>query len=226
MAESILVSELQTICRDRTDQQNSTFITDAELLRYINTSYKELYNKLINANSTYFMAEDTINIVSNQESYALPTDFYKVQGVDILVGSYKLTAKPYTFENRNRHNFLCMSIIRALRYIIQGDTIRFVPIPSQTATATLFYIPLPQTVSDGTETLNTVNGGYQFIIADVCRRIAIKAEDTNVGDFLMEKQQAIADIMNNFAIRDEGMPLTVTDAYSLNDYYLTDGSEF
>jgi acyl-coenzyme A thioesterase PaaI-like protein len=207
------------LCRDRTDQQNSTFITDAELLRFINTSYKELYNKIIKANSTYYMSEETINIVSNQNAYTLPTDFYKVQGVDLLTNtSQKYTAKPFSFENRNRDSGLNFYSTPFLRYIIQGNEIRFVPMPNSTQTATLYYIPLPITINDGAQTINTVNGGYAFLVADVCKMIATKAEDSNVQEFLQEKMQATQDIMENFNTRDEGMPETITDVYAVNDY--------
>ena len=227
MAESIAVSELQTICRDRTDNQNSSFITDDELLRYINTSYKELYNKLLKANSTYFMTETTINLVANQSAYTLPADFYKVQGVDIIsTTTEKITAKPYSFENRNRQNYIRNQTSQFYWYIIQGDEIRFIPTPQLATSATLFYIPVTPTITAGTDTITSVNGGYQFLIADVCRRIAIKAEDSNVNEFVLEKREAIQDIMDNFATRDEGMPETVTDAYSLNDRYLFGSNTF
>lgn len=227
MAESVLVSELMTICRDRTDQQNSTFITDAELLRYINTAYKELYNKLLQANSTYFMSEQTVNLIANQRAYALPSDFYKIQGVDInTTTSEKITAKPYSFENRNRQNYICGYNSQNYRYVIQGDEIIFIPTPQSATTATLYYIPVTPTISAGTDTVTSVNGGYQYLIADVCRRIAMKAEDSNVNEFILEKREAIQDIMDNFATRDEGMPETVTDAYSINDNYLYGGNTF
>ncbi len=64
------------------------------------------------------------------------------------------------------------------------------------------------------------------MIADVCRRIAIKAEDSNVNEFILEKREAIQDIKDNFATRDEGMAETVTDVYSVNDRYLFGSNNF
>ena len=218
MAESTTVSTMISLIRRKTDQENSTFVTDDELIEFIDLSYKELYNKLIEANSTYFLTSTQISVVGGQDIYALPTDFYKVQGVDVNVsGDRAISARPFNFEERNRKNYNGY-YANSFGYIIRGDSIQFLPTPFGSQNVVLWYIPLPQTITATTDTINTVNGGFRWIVADVCIMVATK-EESDTTSFETEKMRHEENIRKSFAIRDEGMAQRVTDINDINDYY-------
>jgi hypothetical protein len=157
--------------------------------------------------------------VANQDTYALPSDFYKVQGVDFEVSNNRsVSARPFSFEERNRKNYLG-NVTRQYRYIIRGDNIQFLPMPVGAEVVTLHYTPITPNISASTDTLPSVNGGFRYIVADVCRMIAIK-EETDPSLFVLELQKAEQNIMEAFTSRDEGYPQTVTDVDKIDDYFL------
>src|SRR5574340_635695 len=70
---------LRADVRQRTDTENDPHISDAELNRWLNSGYAELYDKLITMWGEDFFAAVSANIttVSGQELYPLPADHYK-----------------------------------------------------------------------------------------------------------------------------------------------------
>ena len=102
---------------DLADMRNSAFIgqldntlgtTDGgtkELLRYVNMAYRDLYQQIIQSKEFFFNTSYTINIVGGTTSYSLPSDFYKVNGVDLQIdvsSQRYLTLKPMQFLERNK----------------------------------------------------------------------------------------------------------------------------
>lgn len=96
-------AQLRTEVLQRADMENTSFVTDAELNRYINESISELYDLIIEAaGQEYFLDTYTFNTVANQDTYPLPSDFYMMKGVDIDVGaSEPVPIRPYMFDERH-----------------------------------------------------------------------------------------------------------------------------
>ena len=85
---SVTLLELRNRSRQRADMVNSKFVTDAELNTYINASYAELYDLLIaSRGENYFVLSYNFTTSINQDTYALPADFYKLMGVDFVTSS-------------------------------------------------------------------------------------------------------------------------------------------
>jgi hypothetical protein len=131
MATTMTLAQLRTATRQRADQVNSQFVSDDELNSYINQSYFELYDILIQKyGDNYFSADpaifetSSISIPQNGLSvqYPLPNgvltftngrtgatgyvapEFYKLLGVDlILANQYQscVSIKPFNFAARN-----------------------------------------------------------------------------------------------------------------------------
>lgn len=82
--------------------ENSQFVTDAEITRYLNESISEEYDLIIeSAGQEFFLDTYTFSTVSNQDTYSLPSDFYILKGVDAsLGGPDPLPLKPYMFNER------------------------------------------------------------------------------------------------------------------------------
>ncbi len=80
------LAQLRTASRQRADMVNSTFISDPELNSYINASYYELYDLLVQKyGNDYFMKEYSFQLQGNISQYPLPADFFKLLGVDLLL---------------------------------------------------------------------------------------------------------------------------------------------
>ena len=130
MATTMTLAQLRAAVRQRADMVNSQFVTDAEVNSYINQSYFELYDLLIqkygdnyySADPAIFPVNGSLNPQSLNVQYPLPNgvltftngrtgedgyvapEFYKLLGVDlILANQYQSSVNipPFNFRERN-----------------------------------------------------------------------------------------------------------------------------
>ena len=155
------LSDLRVACRQRADMVNSTFISDAELNSYINASYYELYDLLVQKyGNDYYVKEYSFNLVGNQSRYDLPDDFYKLLGVDLEISSGPdgyVSLRPFTLAERNRYSTANVQTwigVTNLRYRISGNKLWFTPSPQTGQTIRIWYVPrLSQLVDQTTLTV-------------------------------------------------------------------------
>ena len=179
MASNITLLDLRNACKDRADMQNSNFITDDEWNRYINSAAKELYEILILKGLQYTTTTDTISLNGTDDTYDLPSNFFKLVGVDHNINNETYPMEEYTFQNRNLYNQ--QNTQRYLRYRLVGeDMIRFNPKPSAQE-ITIWYDPVLATLSDDTDTLNGVNGWEEYVIVRSALWAKVK-EESETGD--------------------------------------------
>ena len=179
MASNITLLDLRNACKDRADMQNSNFITDDEWNRYINSAAKELYEILILKGLQYTTTTDTISLNGTDDTYDLPSNFFKLVGVDHNINNETYPMEEYTFQNRNLYNQ--QNTQRYLRYRLVGeDMIRFNPKPNAQE-ITIWYDPVLATLSDDTDTLNGVNGWEEYVIVRSALWAKVK-EESETGD--------------------------------------------
>jgi hypothetical protein len=187
MGTVMTLDEIRTKVRERADIVNSQFITDPELDGYINQSYFELYDLLIQkygdnyyvksasfttdgSSSQYPLLRGQLSgamFVDGQTSYppGVP-DFYKLLGVDLQLagGSPEayFTIKPFNFAERNKYavpNMQSFYGLTNLRYRLNGDNLLFTPLPSAGQNIRYWYIPRPvEMVSAATMSISVSAG--------------------------------------------------------------------
>jgi hypothetical protein len=215
---------------DLADMRNSQFIDQvgtnqtlsSELLRYVNLAYRDLYQQIVLSKEFYFTTTSTINVVGGTDTYALPTDFYKLDGVDMALdnsGRY-LTLKPFMFQERNKfRSGLALTIApygQVFRYLLVGSNIRFLPIPSNQATIQMWYTPEPVVITSLSQTLNLPIGSDEYMsLYMACAMLQKEETDTTALD--QKRLQVIAQICNSFKDRDQGSPSYVMDDSSVNE---------
>jgi hypothetical protein len=215
MARTATLLELRTQARQRADMVGSNFVSDTELTGYINSSAAELYDLLIAQFEDYKVTSGNISVVPSTSSYSLPTDFYKLLGVDLVVDSQgnAVTLKPFVFAERNAYMFTpTWNVVGLayLRYHMIGDSIRFVPVPNQTQTVKLWYIPALTKLSADADTLDGVNGWEEYVVVDAAIKMLAK-EESSTEVFQKQKKELIDRINKMAANRDPGSPTRVTD---------------
>jgi len=180
------LSDLRVACRQRADMVNSTFISDAELNSYINASYYELYDLLVQKyGNDYYMKEYSFQLQGNVSRYDLPDDFFKLLGVDLEISSGPdgyVSLRPFTLAERNRYSTANVQTwigVTNLRYRISGNKLWFTPSPQTGQTIRIWYVPrLSQLVDQTTLTVadpiagdfitigaTTLTAGTQWTIA-------------------------------------------------------------
>ena len=230
MATTMTLTELKNAVRQRSDMENSQFVKDAELISYINQSYFELYDLLIQKyGDNYFVASPySFTTDGTSEDYTLPSDFYKLLGVDLALSNSTdswVTIKPFNFAERNRYavpNFQSFYGITNLRYRLMGNKIKFTPIPQANQQMRLWYIPRMTTLSLGTDTVDGISGWTEYIIIDSAIK-CLQKEESDTTVLLAQKMAIIQRIENAAENRDAGFPKTVADV-SFSNYEWPYGS--
>lgn len=221
---AITLLELRTQARQRADQENSNFVTDAELNSYINNSIAELHDILIQAyDSDYYLSETNFTTVNGQAAYDLPDDFYKLVGVDArLNGQNYFTLKKFTFNERNRFDdFGVWDVFgfSSVRYRVMGSQIRFNPIPDNQTDIRVWYIPVATELVADTDELKDLNAYSEYVIVDAAIKMMVK-EESDATILLAQKadlKRRIEEAANN---RDASNSETVKDIYAENvDYF-------
>ena len=173
MTDYVNLTELRTLARQRADQENSQFVTDTEITRYLNNSWGELYNLIIeNFNDDYYTTSNTFSLTSGTDTYDLPSDFYKSRGVDLVVSSTEsVPLRRYNWAQRTRNSVTVYA--RDYRYRIQKGSIVFTPSPSSNDSIKLWYIPSPKRLLSKTTTAITrgsttmwTTGSHEFVVGD------------------------------------------------------------
>lgn len=219
---NITLSELTERIRRRSDQENSTFVTDIEIMDMANFSLGELQDILVSAYDTEsFMDGYSFTTVPGQTDYALPDDMYKLAGVDVAKGSYNYQVKKYKFNERNiRSNSSYIGIRTAdFSYRLYGNSIKLLPAPSGENVVTLHYIPQVTELVLGTDIVDNIyiKSWIEYVIVDVAIKIIIK-EESSPQDLMAQKGHLISRIEKMKEERDFGTVDTVTDVY-VDDYF-------
>lgn len=198
--------------------ENSTFVTDPEITNYINASIGELYDVIIqHYGEDYYVSTDTINVTANTSSYALPSDFYKLLGADLVLDSNRsVTLKRFNFNERNKSTVLQDRTPYRYRYHLVGDNIEFRPTPNSGDTVKLWYIPLPVELSDDADEVKGFSGWEEYIIIDAAIK-CLQKEESDVGVLFGQKQAMLQRIETAAENRTVAEPSRISDTQ--NDMY-------
>lgn len=152
--QSMSLDEIVLAARQHADQVSSGFLTTQEWQFNVNQSLFSRYDKMIAAyGNDYFVADPyTFSTDGTNGTFALPSDFYKLLGVDCIVNGNTqapITLKPFPFQERNQGNWPGL-------------------IPPAGLQIRLFYVPkmIPLT-SPNTITLDGVVDGDSLVINGV-----------------------------------------------------------
>lgn len=224
MSGTMTLLALRDAAKDRADMANSRLVRDARWTAYINAAKDELYDLLVSAyGEDYFTTSSTISLVSGTSSYSLPSDFYKLRGVDYKIDTLNYAPlKKFEFSNRNRYNYgtyFWRSRCLTYRYRIIGNKIHFTPEPNENNDIRIWYIPLSPNLSDDSDEFDGFNGWTEFVIIRAAI-LALRKEESDTSELkqdLAEQMERIAKIRHN---RDAGQAAKINDVSKCcdNDY--------
>ena len=220
---SITLLELRTQSRQVADMEDNEFVSDSELNNYINFAIAELHDMLIeNYGSDYFLSSVSGTTTTDTVDYALPSDFYKLRGVDVKLGNNEwMTISQFNFNERNRYEDFgswSLSGISNIRYRVMGSNIKFTPTPDSEASYRLWYIPVATKLSDDADTLDDVNQYSNFVIISAAMKMLNK-EESDISNLAGERQRIIKNIEEASQNRDASHPESISDVYAENNDY-------
>lgn len=226
-----MIVTIQTITDsaiDLADMRNSQFIDQSgiagtELIRYANMAYKDLYAQIVLSHEHYFTIPYPIAVVGGQDTYPLPADFYKLNGVDLQINQNEnqqiLTLQNLQFLERNKYRAglgLGYSVWgQVLKYLVVGLNIQFVPFPTQSSQINLWYTPNPVTIVSLNQSINIPPGGDEYMSLYIAAMCASKEESDPVP-FNTKRLEVLDQMRNSFKDRDQGCPHYVVDISEIN----------
>lgn len=221
LTADLSLGQVRLMSQQRADKVNSNFVTLPEWNTYINQSYFELYDLLVTVYEDYFVKEPlviTTTGITNQVT--LPTDFYKLMGVDLgLTNSQNawVTLKKFDFIARNRYVFPNIAAtyfgLFNLQYRLVGNSLMFIPTPQAGQFLRIWYIPKLNQLLQDTDILSGISGWSEYVIVDAAIK-AMQKEESDASLLVAQKMALIKRIEESAMNRDVGAPDTISDTRS------------
>lgn len=209
--------------RSRTNQENSTFVTDAELTEYLNQELAELWTRLVLSQAQpLYRSTTTVSVTPPTTLYALPADFLAMQGVQATLDGLTFSVRPFMPHERASltNTTQLYGPWGPLQYRVQGNNIEFLP-ADRAFSATLYYVPSQPRLSAGSDTFDGFNGFEMCAIAGVCAVVAAK-EESDPSFYMSQKAAFYATAEKAAAYRDMSSPERVQDVmqYTVDPWWL------
>lgn len=193
MARTFTLNDLIEDVRVRTDLQNDTgFVSDAEITRYLNQSITEWYELVVQSRGEeYFLQIDTIKTEVGVTDYELPEDFYRLAGVDIEYCGRTISLRPLPFAERAKY-LNDKSAPHPSRYHVMGhrtgDLLFLVPAPRSEMRVEVYYIPTAPSLDVDTrdEKIDGISGWEEYAVVDTAIKVMQKG-DRDVSVLLLQK---------------------------------------
>ncbi len=197
---AVTLATLRAKARERADLTGSTHITDTadSLDGWINEGAQKLHDLYVQAyGEDYVEKSAALTTVANQTDYTLPTDFYRLLGIELPVNGEQKSLKKYNRAERNALSgqVVSLSQLSLPRYKLSKGVVRLLPAPRSILVGKFWYSPLLQvtkgdasvinTLVDSTDTVNFENGAERYIIK-YAARIAMSRGDRDVRDITVE----------------------------------------
>jgi len=223
MANDVTLSDLRTRAKNRADMASSSFVSDAEWKDYINEGISELHDIIVANYENQIITSKTVSLVAGTDTYVLPSDVYKVVGMDYETGSQRYTLRRFMWAERNRYR---QTILHSgvdvfggpyYEYSLEGNNFRMIPLPSSSATIRIWYVPQCVNLSLDTDVVNytVVRGWEQFIILTSAIK-ALAKEETDTTTLQNEKAELKQRLVLMSAQKDISEPARV---YDVDDAY-------
>ena len=167
----------------RSDLEGSGNVSTPEWNQYISLSYKRLYDKLIAAYGNEYSVKAPYQFsITSTQLYALPSDFYKLLGVDLQYSATPtgwVTLKRMNFIDRNKWSWLNPVPISAnlaqLWYIPTPTDLQFMPVCSTTSGTSVISMA---DASDIVVGMNCSSGATNTTVAPGATVISVNTSST------------------------------------------------
>lgn len=185
--EYVTWSALKTKIQADLDLQDEDFVTENELLGYVNEAIDDSETIIHNLGleAKYFLTTDTLTLVSGQSDYDPPSDIYASKVSKIF---YVNGAKKYeVFRNRDLRELPWIQAGEDYKYLIlnltAGVTWRFYPTPLEDgAYIQRYYIRNVRKMTTSTDASNTLElpEAVNFVYAHVRQKVYEKEGNPNL----------------------------------------------
>jgi hypothetical protein len=226
---SMSLGQIRLLAQQEADRVNSNFITTPEWNTYINQSYFELYDLLVQAYEEYYVAPALMMTTDGvTQLYPLPNGinyngappFYKLMGIDCGLdnsGNAWVTLKKFNFISRNRYVYPNISStflgVFNLQYRLLGDSIELIPTPSANQILRIWYIPRLVQLLEDTDIADGISGWTEYVVVDAAIKALMK-EESDTTALMFRKEALKKRIEESAPNRDVGQSDTISNTRS------------
>lgn len=220
------LAQLRTSVQVRGNYEGSADITPAVLLEIINDALEETYTPVNASDDDYYVKLGTaFSLVVGTDTYAVPTDFYKLRKVEILVSTGRWARLlPVPIDGNQRISQWGLPGKR-YRYRLSKAGLTLYPVPASTDSVRLYYTPLaPQLAADG----DTVTFDFpieQKLVLHIALRDCYQRQDLDTSTIDGKIAQYRDQLRTAADSHDDGEPFYLSrgGAYSDSDDSVDDG---
>lgn len=208
-----LVADVRS--RSGSEGPGDTFVTDSEILEWINQELAELRGHLrMNEGQPHvLLTAPPIAVISGVTLYSLPADFWELISVQALIGGRTRMLEPFMENERaDLANGNFFATIISPMYRIANNQIEVLP-ATQDFTMTINYAPNTGRLRLGQTPLDTVDGynGYEIAAVYGATATCLEKEKLDPSFYEARKVSILQHIDALAALRDAGRPERVTD---------------
>lgn len=221
----VTLSDLVLQARRKADLENSNFIRPDEAQQMVNASCAELHGLLCNQYEDQFTIAYPFTVAAASDGYALPSDFYRLRGVDFSTGGQWVPLRRFNFVDRDRYDLPSRSVLYdcdgGLRYRLVGSQLLLTPSANGAGGSyRLWYIPRYQDLVNDMDPMSDnylMNYWHEYVTTDAAMKMALKEESSDLVEKLFIQKGALQKRIEEEATnRDAGEPEHVADLASGN----------
>lgn len=194
----------------------SSFVADAAtgLDAWINEAHQKLHGMLVDALGEEYVESINNITTTGADSYALPSDFYKLYAAGVIDGDR--VRKMQQFTRGEQYKYLDTRTVNVPRYRIVNRTLRLAPNIATGKVLYISYAPNATTLSVAGDTVDYPNGWERFIVIDAAIQALMK-EESSVTTLVAERDRIIQEIEATKEQRDLANPTKVVDVFLSDD---------
>lgn len=203
---TITLSAMRDIIYFRGSFENSLKFTPARVNVEINAAYAELYELLADSNEGIFDTTASASTVAAQDYVALPADFWRLRGVDILIAGKYRELRQIGIADRNRFQTASgrPEAYRTAAGSTRGRIVLY-PTPNAVETLRFVYTPTFTPLSADGDTVEGYNDWSDYIIAATLLRL-YQREERPLGEIQQELARVSARVIKGASQRRAAEP--------------------
>jgi hypothetical protein len=227
MATTMALSDLMIAVRQRADATTTGytpsltgtqfFVTDPELISFINQSCFELYDVLIKVFGAnyYISAPYVFSTDGVTQFFTLPADFYKLVGISVISPTAVQNVypiKPGSFREMQQlvGTYPSSPFYVNSKYMLTGSNLWIAPLMTSGQQVQMFYVPRFTQLVALTDTLDGISGWTEYVIVDAAIKYKEK-EESDVSILGAQKAGLLKRIEDSASTRDAANSSRIID---------------
>lgn len=204
---AITRGEIKTRAKQRAEKENDNHVGDEEWNDYINESYQELWDIVVDAYAHHFATSTDFTLSGSTYTQALPADFYELQSLDRDPDTrHRYDVPSFLWEERNTTG--------QVSYRIRGNLLVIEPRERAAGTYRLWYTPGAAELTADTGASGTLDAAVERWAEYVTVGAAMKALAKEESDTThLERRLALIEARIRRRAKNRGQVKRVVDIY-------------